>query len=63
MEVTISDMQSFKKSRIRETPTLSTNMDSRTNTNLERLRDLYIYIFFISPPPAPPTESTRNIQS
>ena len=29
-----------KKSRIRETPTLSTNADCRTNTNLKRLRDL-----------------------
>ena len=30
----------YKKSRIRETPTLSTNADSRTDTNLKRLRDL-----------------------
>ena len=29
-----------KKSRIRETPTLSTDADSRTDTLLERLRDL-----------------------
>ena len=28
------------KSRIRETPTISTNADSRTDTNLKRLRDL-----------------------
>ena len=28
------------KSRIRETPTLSSNADSRTYTNLKRLRDL-----------------------
>ena len=28
-----------KKSRIRETPTLSTDADSRTDTNLKRLRD------------------------
>ena len=28
-----------KKSRIRETPTLSTEGDSRTNTNLKRLRE------------------------
>ena len=41
----------LKKSRIRETPTLSTDADSRTDTNLKRLRDLslkqkkkYIYI-------------------
>ena len=31
-----------KKSRIRETPTLSTDADSRTDTNLKRLRDLPI---------------------
>ena len=30
----------LKKSRIRETPTLSTDADSRTDTNLKRLRDL-----------------------
>ena len=29
-----------KKSRIRETPTLSTDADRRTDTNLKRLRDL-----------------------
>ena len=29
-----------KKSRIRETPTLSTDADSRTDTNLKRLRNL-----------------------
>ena len=29
-----------KKSRIRETPTLSTDADSRTITNLKRLRNL-----------------------
>ena len=29
-----------EKSRIRETPTLSTDADSRTDTNLKRLRDL-----------------------
>ena len=28
------------KSRIRETPTLSNDADSRTDTNLKRLRDL-----------------------
>ena len=33
-----------KKSRIRETPTLSTDADSRTNTNLKRL--VYLFIFF-----------------
>ena len=32
-----------KKSRIRETPTLSTDADSRTDTNLKRLRDLSIF--------------------
>ena len=30
-----------KKSRIRETPTLSTDADSRTNTNLKRLVDFF----------------------
>ena len=30
----------LKKSHIRETPTLSTDADSRTDTNLKRLRDL-----------------------
>ena len=30
----------LEKSRIRETPTLSTDADSRTDTNLKRLRDL-----------------------
>ena len=39
---------SQKKSRIRETPTLSTDAVSRTDTNFKRLRDLtlkkkYIY--------------------
>ena len=29
-----------QKSRVRETPTLSTDADSRTDTNLKRLRDL-----------------------
>ena len=33
----------MKKSRIRETPTLSTDGDSRTDTNFEKLRDLFIY--------------------
>ena len=38
-----------KKSRIRETPTLSTDADSRTDKYLKRLLDLskYIYIFFL----------------
>ena len=31
---------SKKKSRIRETPTLSTAADNRTDTNLKRLHDL-----------------------
>ena len=31
---------SVKKSHIRETPTLSTDADRRTDTNLKRLRDL-----------------------
>ena len=34
-----------KKSRIRETQTLSTDADSRTNTNLKRLRDLSNFFF------------------
>ena len=34
-----------KKSCIRETPTLSTDADSRTNTNLKRFRDLSIFFF------------------
>ena len=34
-----------KKSRIRETPTLSTDADSRTDTNLKRLRDLSNFSF------------------
>ena len=35
-----------KKSRIRETPTLSTDADSRTDTNLKRLRDFIFFNFF-----------------
>ena len=35
--------QTKKKSGIRETPTLSTDADSRTDTILERLRDLSIH--------------------
>ena len=31
----------MKKSRIRETPTLSTDADSRTDTNLKRLREFF----------------------
>ena len=34
--------QKEKKSRIRETPTLSTDADSRTDTNLKGLHDLSI---------------------
>ena len=51
LEITIIDNKLFlrflrqlgfhkKKSRIRETPTLSTDADRRTDTNLKRLRDL-----------------------
>ena len=36
----------IKKSPIPETPTLSTNADRRTNTNLKKLRDFFI-LFFI----------------
>ena len=32
-----------KKYRIRETPTLLTDADSRTDSNLKRLRDLSFY--------------------
>ena len=48
-----------KKSRIRETPTLSTDADSRINTNLKRFRDLsffpkvlfkYVFCFVFSSP-------------
>ena len=35
--------KNVKKSRIQETPTLSTDADSRTNTHLKRLNDLYIF--------------------
>ena len=35
-----------KKSRILETPTLSTDADSRTDTNLKRLRDYFFYFIF-----------------
>ena len=42
---------SHEKSHIRETPTLSTDADSRVNTNLKRLRDLS---FFKPPLPPPP---------
>ena len=37
----------LKKSRIRETPTLSTDADSRTDTNLKRLHDLSNFVLFI----------------
>ena len=45
--ITFTSGLGLKKSRIRETPTLSTDADSRTNTNLKRFRDLSIYIFFL----------------
>ena len=32
-----------QKSRMRETPTLSTDADSRTDTNLKRLRDFFFF--------------------
>ena len=47
---------SFLKSRIGETPTLLTDADSRTDTNVKRLRDLslkkknVVKIFGGSPP-------------
>ena len=37
-----------QKSRIRDTKNLSTDADSRTDTILERLRDLPIFLFFLS---------------
>ena len=39
----------YEKSRIRETPTLSTDADSRTDTNLKRKR--LGFFFYSSPPP------------
>ena len=43
-----------KKSRIRKTPTFSTDADSRTKTNLKRLCDLsFFFFFFFYPPPLP----------
>ena len=35
-----------EKSRIRETPTLLTNADSKTNKNLKRFSDLSIFFFY-----------------
>ena len=40
------DLKKKKKSRIRETSTLSTDADSRTDTNLKRLCDLSLIFFF-----------------
>ena len=37
----------LKKFRILETPTLSTDADSRTNTNLKRFRDFFVYFFLL----------------
>ena len=37
----------IKKSRIRETKNLSTDADSRNNSILEKLRDLFFIIFFL----------------
>ena len=40
-------LQSYlTKSRIWETPTLSTNAGGRTNVNLKRFRDLFYFLFF-----------------
>ena len=39
-------VKSTKKSRIRETPTLSTDADIRTDTNLKRSRDLSQLLFY-----------------
>ena len=43
--LTIQDC--VKKSRIRETPIILTDADSRTDTNLKRLRDLSPNNFFV----------------
>ena len=49
-----------EKSRIRETATLSTDADSRTNTNFKNLRN-FVFLFFLFffpfflPPPFPPS--------
>ena len=40
LENTMQTKNGIKKSRIRETKNLSTDADSRTDTILERLRDL-----------------------
>ena len=44
---------SLKKSRIRDTPTLPTDADSRTNTILERMRNLSLYKKKLPPAPLP----------
>ena len=63
------------KSRIRETPTLSTDADSRTNTNLKRLVDFFSFfkgwlekknslpLFFPPPPPPPPSLPSRGFKA
>ena len=40
----ITHVDNVKKSRIRKTPTLSTDADIRTNTNLKRLVDFFFFI-------------------
>ena len=62
--------QHTKKSRIRETPTLSTNANSRTDTNLKRLRDLSSLFFNCgqkiwgeSPPPPTPSPLAPGYES
>ena len=39
----VNILKAYKKSRIRETPTLSTDADSRTDTNLKRLHDFFFF--------------------
>ena len=47
-----------KKSRIRETPTLSTNADSRSDTNLKRKR---LSFFFLSLPAAVAAPAAKGL--
>ena len=65
LEIAWQDSEKTKKSRIRETPTLSTDADSRTNTNLKWLFFFFSFqevawkkkslpLFFLAPhPPSP----------
>ena len=69
-----SDCDHPLKSRIRETPTLWTDADSRTNTKLRRLRDLsnfsfsffdrllddFLLLLLFTAPPLPPPPQWNN---